>query len=485
MAVPIGSAFAGLRVVDTAIGEPIKASTIRTVIADQGHGYERATGLAANQAGTTASSTNAAHRHNHSTSGRGTLLVRTFSAMVHGTRGPNADVDAFTPGLTTYAAPFTIIETGSTADADDLPCKAHLIYVPSGWVNRDILFLMDTSSDPDMWFTVRDDTGAAVTGMENIRLKENADTSSRDASQMAYAASAAMGFSTQHWGATFQVPSAGVYYVDVRTNLRARERVRVIYGSCVVGVYRLGQGVVLNPNAWTQYRDGVNVQVGDPDATNAWQPIDEKWVPSTGDSPLHVGLIQKLMENAALVYEKATGLPAPGNDALTITRGHTNSGATGDSPEIGVAHVACSFGGFVGLSDSVTEVSGHFSRAPCAKTTSGVILAIGRTYMPRSANTTTGTSKLKSAVLVWVDGAKAGAVEASVDMSFGSTTRNFVSTVGLTNAYQVLQTPSASTNAYAFTENAINTWDVQFHRTTVGHTNNHVQVASVLWYTEE
>ena len=481
MTVLIGSSFTGSSVQDHAIGEPIKAAAVRVIMQDQGHAYERTTGLKADQAGTTASVTNAAHKHNHSTSGEGTLLFRHFASWVYGTRGPNGTLDSFTPGLTTYAGPFNITETASTVDADDLRCMAPLIYVPSGWVGRDIVMMLDTSSDPDMWFTVRDTAGAAVTGYENVRLQPAGLFGSTDADQLS------VGFAPLVFGAVFQVASAGVYYLDVRTNLRENGGVRVVYGGTIVGVCRIDRGVVLDRRAWTQYNDGVNVQVGDPDASNAFQPVDDMWAPSAGDSPLHVGLVQKLTENAALIYEKATGLPAPGNDALTITRGHTHSGAAGEGPEIGVAHVGCVLGGFAGVSDALTEITGSRSRCPCVTDTNPACVAVGRTYMPRSANVTTGTSKLKSAVLVYVDGAK-GAPEIEVDLSFGSTTRNFLSTVGgVSDAYEVLTTPTSGTNAYAFTENAINTWDVFCQRASaVAHTSTqHTQVCSVLWYTEE
>ena len=479
MTVLIGSSLTGSEVQAHAIGEPIKAGTVRVIMQDQGHAYERTTGLAADQAGTTASSTNAVHKHNHSTSGLGTLLVRQFASWVYGTRGPNGDQDFATNTLSTYAGPFNITETSSTTDEDNLACMPVLIYVPSGWVNRDIVLVMDTSSDPDMVLTVRDTAGAAVS--DQLRILPAGALGNVIADTMAglYSPSST-------YGAVFQVASAGVYWLDVRTTLRANGGTRVIYGGSVVGVCDYTRGVVLDRNAWTQYRDGNNVQVGDPDASNAFQPIDDAFCAGAGDSPLHVALVQKLTENAALIYEKATGLPAPGNETLTITRGHTHSGAAGEGAEIGVAHVACVFGGFAGLSSSYTEMTGNRSRCPNIINSSSGIAAAGRTYMPRSANTLAGTSKLKFACLVYVDGAKAsGLCEVQVNASFGSTTKAFLSSVGGSDAFQVLTTPTAGSNAFAFTENALNGWDVEWSRTSPSYNTALMQVCAALWYTEE
>lgn len=475
MTVLIGSSLTGSEVQDHAIGEPIKAADVRVILQDQGHAYERTTGLAADQAGTTASSTNAVHRHNHSTSSEGTLLYRHFASWVYGTRGPNGDTDEGNVTLSTFAAPFNITETSATTDFDDLAVMQPLIYVPSGWVGRDILFLLDTSSDPDMVVTVRDTAGTAVTGYEGIRVQPAGVITSGDAAILAAS------YSPSAFGAVFQVASAGVYRLDVRTNLRQNGGVRVIYGGTVVGVCRPSRGVALDRRAWTQYRDGINVQVGDPDASNAFQPIDDAWVAGAGDSPLHVGLVQKLTENAALIYEKATGLPAPGNDALTITRGHTHSGATGEGSEIGVAHVACVFGGFAGV--SITEASGQRSNAPNNDSLSTATLAQGVTYMPRSANVTAGASKLKSAVCIYCDAGKS--YQMQVSMTFGGTSKSFNGTAGGAG-FEVLTTPTAGTNAYAFTENASNAWDVAWALIAPGSPAvGKAQVCSILWYTEE
>lgn len=480
MTVLIGSSLTGTEVQSTAIGEPIKAATVRVIMQDQAHAYERTTGLAADQAGTTASSINAVHKHNHSTSGEGTLLFRQFASMVYGTKGPNGEKDFATYTLTTYAGPFNITETSSTVDEDDLPCIPALIYVPSGWVDRDIVMVIDASSDPDMEVTIRNTSGTAVFGP--VRVRQSGTTGSPLADVMVGLA----GPGGNAWAAVFQVASSGVYWVDVRTTLRENGGTRVIYGWTITGVCRYTRGIVLDRNAWTPYRDGNNVQVGDPDASNAFQPIDDVWCPSGGDSPLHVGLIQKLTENAALIYEKATGLPAPGNETLTISTGHTHSGAAGEGPEIGVAHVACSFGGFAGVGSAYTEITGNRSRCPDVINTTTGIAGIGRTFMPRSANTSAGTSKLKCAVLVYGEGSKTGgACEINVDMSFGSTTKTFQSSFGSSDTFQVLTTPTSGSNAFAFTSGALNAWDVQWTRTSGSHNTALMQVCAVLWYTEE
>lgn len=478
MTVLIGSSFAGLEADTLAIEEPIRAADVRIIMQDQAHAWERTTGLAADQAGSTTSSTNAAHRHNHSTSTEGTLLYRQFASWQYGTKGPNGTVAAENAALSTYAAPLTITETSSTSDTENVGLAGALIYVPSGWADRDLLFLLDCSGDPDIRLTLRDSGGTAVTGYENITLQPAAGLTS----QMAVLMAATAPVFGSAWCAVVQAPSAGVYWLDARTNLRQNDgsRTRVIYGGTVVGVCDVSRGVVLGRGAWAQTYSGTSVQVGDPDASNAWQPIDDVWCPSGGDSPLHVGLVQKLNENAALTWEKATGLPAPGNAALTITRGHTHSGASGEGPEIGVGHVACVFGGQSNVTAS--EFTGNRSTAPNSSTTSQRVTAIGATYMPRSTNTSAGASKVKSAVLVYVETSKGNTLRTV--LSFGSTSLTFDSTTGGAG-YEVLTTPTAGSNAYAFTENASNAWVVEQKLSVSGGAGGAARVLAVLWYTEE
>ena len=473
MTVLIGSSFTGSEVQDHAIGEPIKAADVRVVLQDLAYAYERTTGLAADQAGTTASATNAAHRHNHSTSGEGTLLFRHFASWVYGTRGPNGLTDTNNAAISTYAAPFTILETSTTTDADDLACMQPLIYVPSGWVNRDIMFLLDTSSDPDMRFTVRNTAGTAVTGMSDLLMQSVNGLPSQDAVLLGAS------YSPSAFGNTFQVTSAGVYRLDVRTNLRAGVRSRIIYGGTVVGVCRPDRGIVLDRRAWSRTASGTAIQVGDADASNAWAPMDDIMAPSGGDSPLSTALVFKANENAALIWEKATGLPAPGNDALTITRGHTHSGASGEGPEIGVAHVACVFGGFAAAAP--TEAFGNRAISPQNDSTTLRTTSLGVTFMPRSANVLVANSKLKSAVCIYCESGKGNTLRATLTM--GSTSLSFDSTAGGAG-FEVLATPTAGSNAYAFTENASNDWAVEQRLSTAGSAG-FAQVCSVLWYTEE
>jgi hypothetical protein len=101
--------------------------------------------------------------------------------------------------------------------------------------------------------------------------------------------------------------------------------------------------------------------------------------------------------------------------------------------------------------------------------------------MPRSANVLVGNSKLKSAVLIYVETGKGNTLR--TDLTFGSTTLTFNSTAGGAG-FEILATPAAGSNAYAFTENAANTWLVEQRLGVVGSAGN-ARVCSVLWYTEE
>jgi len=465
------SILSGLVVSRTRVGEPIRASDVRVVMQDMAHVYERTTGLAADQAGTAASTTNAQHTHDE----EGNLIVRHFVSWQYGTRGPNGVKNAELD-VVAYAAPFTLAETSSTTADDNVLAMQPLIYVPSSWVDRDIVCILDTNGDPDMRATLYDDSNVAVTGYDAMRFQPVGALASQ------VAAAFASTYSDDPWTIVFQVPSAGLYWLDVRTTLRAGTGFRQIYGGTIVGL--VDQSLMAPQGIDPPAPAASNVtQVGDPDASNAWQPMDDVFAPS-GNGALHAALLTKMAENNNATYEHALGLPAPGRTAATLD-GHAHTGAAGSGAEIDYPHCAGVLGGCVEFASATTEVFGQHSRAPNNITSTLETIVAGRTYMPDSVNvnaTAPNLSSLKFAALIWATTGKGTRVP-SVAATFGSTTKVFSGTTGGAG-HEVLTTPTAGTNNFAYTANAINSWDIQARCSTVGTAGGYMQLCSFVWYVE-
>jgi hypothetical protein len=279
----------------------------------------------------------------------------------------------------------------------------------------------------------------------------------------------------------FQVAAAGLYYLRVSTNLRARAFTRRFFGGTVVGVVAMGSmrpdGIPPPPVAGAD-----PVQVGDPDASNAWQPIDDVFAPSAGDAPLHAALLTKMVENNALMHERLFGLPTPGNETATLA-GHAHTGAAGDGAEIGGGHIAGVCGGVVRRRD-VDVYFGQRRYPPTSQSNTLTPVAYGRAYLPNSVNTAAsgGTqSKIKFACVVDIDPGKGSTMQ--VEVSLDSATKIFESTVGGAGT-EVLKTPTSGDNAFAYNANAVNDFFVDMRRTAASGLNTKVELLSFLWYVE-
>jgi hypothetical protein len=470
MTVLIGSSLTGIPQSRTRIAEPIRAADVRVTLQDQAHVYEKIRGLAATQAGTSAATVNTPHAH----ADGGNLIVRHFASWQYGTAGPNGDTNVEINGAVTYAAPFRIVEQTTTTPDDDVHIMHPLIYVPARWVAKDIGLFLEVDADPSSRVTVFDDTGTPVTGMEDIPIKAAADLSG----QMQLMA---LDYSDSTWGCVFQVSAAGLYYLRVTTNLRARAFTRRFYGGTIVGVVDM---VSMRPDGIPPppVADADPVQVGDPDASNAWQPIDDVFAPSAGDAPLHAALLTKMAENNALMHERLFGLPTPGNETSTLT-GHAHTGAAGDGAEIGGAHIAGVCGGVVRRRD-VDVYFGQRRYPPTSQSNTLTPVAYGRAYLPNSVNTAAsgGTqSKIKFACVVDIDPGKGSTMQ--VEVTLDSATKIFESTTGGAGT-EVLKTPTAGDNAFAYNANAINDFFVDMRRTAASDLNTKVELLSFLWYVE-
>jgi hypothetical protein len=469
MAILNSAEYTGVPKVRTGIEEPIKAADVRIMAQDQSYVYEVLTGVDARDgAGAPASNT----QHTHAE--RGNWIPFPIATWQHGTRGPNSDThfnDASTP---TYAASLTF----DTAPSSDIVVAAFPFFVPRGFEFVDLLFAVQATSDPNIKITVYDSANAIV-GSSDMKLvpPENMIADYTDASAMLIQMDRDVGTS---FGAVIPGMASAVYYVVMKLSTVEIPRAVSLFGGIIMPVVR-ALGVVVAPPAPNPLSAN-DYPVGDPTASNAWQPIDEALIP-TADGPLHAAVGCMLSENNALIYEKATGLPAPGNSTLTITRGHCHNGATGEGEEI---ERTITTGLVSGAYDSGITTNGYGQRLQAANvisTGTAQYIAVGRAYMPRSDYDTAGDSRVKFAALIYTDQKASNYV--SVIADFGSTNKAFYSAAGgVAGGFELLTTPTAGSNRFAFTENAINSFAVRAQAGAYGGSSPNIRVMGFCFYVE-
>jgi len=262
------------------------------------------------------------------------------------------------------------------------------------------------------------------------------------------------------YAAVFQASASGLWVLEFKTNLVARQEYRQIRAMNVFAVFNpLIQGQIVDaPPAVT---GASNVVVGDPDNSNAWHAVDDNLVAI--DDPLHALSTVVLAGNAALLWEKALGIPA-GNSALTATA-HDHDGSSQQGPEIDEVIWAKAFGGSSSASSTI-----HFGRNAVAPlTVDGTFARVvtANVYLPKSANTTGGaggTSKLKVAILMWHEGGKTAAARARVTVD--ADTRNFDGTAAA--GLQLITTTVEGYQKFAFTSDASNGLVIDLKQQTVG-----------------
>ncbi len=435
MAILRNTSFNGVTAEAYAVGRSSLSTYNSVTGADQAMVYEKLTGRDASTGAGTAP-VNTVHTHAET----GNIMLRPLAAWQFGTRGPNG-VYSSTAAVTTFAAPLIFQETTATTPVSDFLAMAPLFYVPASMINRDLVLILDCAGDPDMYATARDSAGTAVTGYANMRLIPTGSLSN----------SVVVGFIessgiAEPYACTFQVTSAGLYYLDVRTNLRAVDGTRIVYGGVVMmapDITRIMQGSI---TPWEDAPDGTNpVPVGDVDNANAWHPMDSAL--ATPDAPMSTAFTTIAQANNTFLGEKAMGTITPGNISPTVP-GHAHTGANGDGPEIECNHWGVTKGGYWG---STAEVYGAGANAPYVyNDIVASVFAKGRVYMPNSANVTIGTSKVKFAVLLYGDTGKGNLPK--VNVTFGATTKSFQHT-GAAPTTQVVSTPTAGNNEFAYTAN--------------------------------
>lgn len=446
MALRRGTSFTGVNNSAFGVGRHARASMLQVIADDQGYCWESVTNTSA--ADGSSAPTVAGHTHQET----GNLMFALLASNHFGTDGP---LEA--PWDTTVLvdqAPLTIASDTTTTAVSDHPVLYQLLYVPKGFENRDIVVLFDCWHDPRLTMTLRNSSLTAVSGYTNVAVVPATSFTGEIETLTA-------GLAPQDtYAAIFQASASGLWVLEFKTNIVARQEYRQIRSMNVFAVFSpFTQGAVVDaPPAVT---GASNVVVGDPDNSNAWHAVDDNLVKT--DDALHALSTVVLAGNAALLWEKALGIPA-GNSALTATA-HDHDGSSQQGPEIDEVIWAKAFGGSSDPSSNV--LFGRNSVAPRTVDTTFQRVVTANVYLSKSANVTGGaggTSKLKVAVLLWHEATKTAAARARVTVD--ADTRNFDGTAAA--GLQLLTTTVEGYQKFAFTSDALNGFVIDLKQQTGG-----------------
>jgi len=381
--------------------QPIVYTSQSVTAQDQGYVYERLTNRDAADGSTSPPPTNTGHDHSEP----GNRMYRPLLAQAFGAQdGMN---DTIWANAAVEQRPYTIWPNPSTTAVYSIRMLSMIFYVPTAFVDHRLVFAMDCEGRPRGLASVYDDTLSSVTFNNALQpLWQTVGMFAQSGAQ-------------SHYGFTFEVSAAGVYVIDIYTNLPVSEsggdEFKIL--GCMV-VPEIDTALAGGYPRETQDAAASNlIQVGDTDNSNAWLPLDSNWTTEMG--PLDAAPML-IANNNAFLYEKATGVPVPGNATLTAS-GHNHSGSGGLGAEIEHAIAAWCFGG--AFPTTTTEVWGNNSRAPIPDN-NNVSREVFRTriYMPDS----NGVANLKCWVLVGGETSKCGTMEVVVHV--GGSSQTFTST---------------------------------------------------------
>lgn len=436
------------------VGEHIGATDISNIAKNQGYVCELLTGRDASSSAFSSTSTVTAHNHSED----GNRIYRHFVAQQFGTTIKFTSTADY--ATETNSCPITY-STDTSATGITVSAIYTVFHVPRGHTDQDIVCYVNTNAtDPRLRAVLRDSSLATVSGYDGVSLQPYGSVSST-VKDMFFVSG-----SEDVYGFVFQVTTAGLYTIELTTEMIPQSEQRRIFFLGVVPVHdrSIMSGIAYpTTSAWSYGENAVTV--GDPDNSNRWHPLDSNL--TAADNPLSSAGLVLMAHNQHLLHELATGLPAPGNDALTISQGHRHGGVpnagTGldnaDGGEIEYPHLNVTWG--AKLSTSYTELFGNRSRAVYVTATGAArTIAKGRIYLPYSVNVNASApnlSNLKVAVLVECDGVKGDAIDVTV--ALGGTTKTFRSSLATTGT-QLLTSPTSGTNNFAYTANAKNDFTI-------------------------
>lgn len=443
---------------------PIQASDWGEIAADQALVHETLTHKNADGSGG-APPTNVGHSHKES----GNLLYWSLCSQMFGTH-----VDTTLTTIPTGSAPY-LISSGTSPTAEDLMVLGQPVFIPVGWENKTFVVLLECNGwfNGDLRFSLNllDSSLANVTGYEpglvSFDQARAVDAVSNLASEVGDEDLKYL------YAATFSVSSAGLYIVRVRHLVNTAGEGRTIHSLNIFPAVDPATRSLMTPAKWPT-STGTNVQVGDPNNSNAWHPIDSAIV---ADNFPHGPIIMKNGHNGNLLQELATGWPAAGNASLTVSRGHDHRGSGNDGKEIERMVAGWCFGS----DSSNAAIDGTTNNSKAIRLTSTSFKTVLRAWVrtPQSANNSSGTSKLKCAIYCRSEDAKA-TERLEVRVIIGGTTVDYVANGASGAIYKLL----TSASAFAFTSGGQTSVEIQARNNT-GGTPDPVMIFGVCLYFDQ
>lgn len=404
MAIQRGSSLEGLPAPKLLPLQPINAVDMQTVARDQGYAKEKLTNT--NAVDGTSAPVVEGHKHSEP----GNLRYLPWFTQLWGLGGTYVDLrtGAFPVGVQT--GPYAITPTSSTVAQYNVTAFYVLVYVLHGWENRPLRFAIDHEGATLLSATVYDSTLTAVTGLTNRALRSIGN--SGQAADPVMASMSVLDFS---------VSTAGLYVLDFKTSLLSTQQPRKFHGAWLWPLPPVFRGTV--GEQWEAAAVGANVQIGDPENSNRWHPVDGNVVAE--DAPYGAGPLI-LAHNANLLFEQATGAPTRGNESLTATP-HRHAGSGDHGADIDHNVCSWSFGGR--WSQGLTEINGTRAKAFYTAGTTARTCIKARIWTPASAHLTGGavspTSRLRAYFLVENSDSKGDTIEVTLIIS--GTTYTFTS----------------------------------------------------------
>lgn len=475
MATLTTAAWQGVVANDVKVEAPIKATQVINTAEDQARVYEVLTGLDADGSGT--ATTNVQHDHTE----QGNIIPRPLAVWQYGTRGPHNVYVAGNTGAA-HCGPYVINQTSGASKSTNHVVAPILFYVPAASVSRDLVLSLECIDEPDLYVTIYDSTNTVDSRFTDAKLRRldfiaadnaGAGGNSIDPAAVSSTVTQLNAVRGNQFGLIFNVASAGLYYALIQYDPDSIAFRREIFGGIITPCYNLDQVGFVAAAASSAGVSSNRVHV-----ESAWQPIDGNLIET--DGPLNAAALCKIAENNAWLYEKATGFPAPGNITSTVA-GHTHDGSSSNGAEIEFTLHNCVLGGMVEDPGAGTDVFGQHSICPKATSTGQDVVTVGKCYVPKSINTAVGASNIRFAALVYNDGVATN--QQRVSATFGSTTLTFADTAGgVAGGFEVLTTPGAGANRFAFSQNTQNTFTVEYRANTI--TTGIMRLCSYVFYLE-
>lgn len=394
MAVTINTTFQGVPITRSRARGFVIADDIGRIAKDMGKTFENLTGKTA-AGGGGAPATNTPHKHTEA----GNLLYWPLMSQCFGSAHAPAEPAAYPLDDVFHPATFL-----SGVDYTEI-IWYFPVFVPRGWAGKTFdVALHVPSGIPVMSATLVDSALATVSGSFKVRFRRMRDGTGYDELGNPLDWQASMpnldDVDERLWYAAVTPSSEGLHAIYITASNTVDGQSYTVSDIAVFPRLQAGAMEGMNagekPNAaaW-----GTNqVAVGD---SGVWHELDSVFYADDGCLD---AIITQEVGNDAFMQELATGLPAAGNTALTLARGHDHgndaSGSHGFGASVEFVQGAWCFGARAPSS----SIRGNGTHAPTPrtqvgdtgyKTFSSVVI-----QNPRHADTAIGTSRLYCAYVV-------------------------------------------------------------------------------------